>query len=59
MTFNEVLERFKTKAEIAKQLGVTYQAVQQWEEADKVPLGRQFQIELITNGQLKASEQAA
>ena len=59
MTFQEVLEHFGTKRKIATVLGITIQAVQQWADTGKVPLGRQFQIELVTEGKLQASREAA
>lgn len=59
MTFQEVLDHFGTKRKIATDLGITIQAVQQWADSGKVPLGRQFQIELVTKGKLQAPKEAA
>lgn len=59
MTFQEVLDHFGTKRKIATDLGITIQAVQQWADSGKVPLGRQFQIELVTKGKLQAQKEAA
>lgn len=59
MNFQEVLKHFGTKRKIATELGITIQAVQQWADTDKVPLGRQFQIELVTDGKLQAPREAA
>ena len=60
MTLNETLEHFKVgPSALAKKLGVTPGAVSQWKE--KIPETRQWQIELMTGGALKAekTEQAA
>lgn len=42
--------------ETAKQLDITYQAISQWFAAGKVPRGRQFEIQDLTNGALKVDE---
>lgn len=47
---------FKTQAAIARALKVTRQAVAQWEE-NGIPIGRQYQIEVLTNGELQADRQ--
>jgi len=44
---------FKTPARMARKLGISRQAVNSWGKYP--PLGRQFQIELLTNGELKAT----
>ena len=54
MNFEQVLAEYGDKKTIAEACNVSYQAVQQWEESGKVPSGRQFQIEIKTNGKLKA-----
>lgn len=59
MTLDSVLEHFKTKAAIARSMDITPQAVQQWFDAGKIPFARQFQLQVITKGKLKASNQRA
>lgn len=55
MTLTDVLEHFKAKpSELAEKLGVTPGAISQWREG--IPKSRQFQIQILTNGALKASE---
>lgn len=56
MTPHQVFQYFGGKAETARALGITYQAVDKWET---VPRGRQFEIQHITNGKLKAERTAA
>lgn len=58
MTPNQVIEHFDGIPKAAKALGITYQAIQQWILKGEVPEGRQYQIELLTNGQLKADRSA-
>ena len=52
MKKKDVIKYFGNISETARQLGCHRQAVQQW--PDIVPLGRQYQIEVITKGELKA-----
>lgn len=54
MTLNDVLAHFKMKpSELAEQLGVTPGAISQWK--DGIPVSRQWQIEAMTGGALKAA----
>jgi hypothetical protein len=53
MKKNDILEYFGRGVDIAKTLEIEPQAFYQWEE-DKVPYGRQLEIEKLTNGKLKA-----
>jgi hypothetical protein len=48
------VEHFGSVRALAEVLGVTVQAVYDW--GDDVPLGRDFQIEVLTRGALKARE---
>jgi len=53
VTLNDVLAHFNMKpSELAEKLGVTAGAISQWKSG--IPAGRQFQIEIMTNGRLKA-----
>lgn len=54
MTKTQAIKHFGSVSALAKTLGVTYEAVRQWEV---VPELRQYQIERITKGALKASLQ--
>ena len=51
---NEIIRRFGSQVELARQLGVTQAAVAQWVSDEKVPPYRAIQIERITDGQFKA-----
>lgn len=57
MTPKQVVDYFGgTIPKAAKQLDVTYQAISQWLAANKVPRGRQFEIQDLTDGGLKVDK---
>ncbi len=56
MKKQEVLEYFGGIKQTAKALGVSIQAVYKWES---VPLGRQYQIQVMTGGRLQAKSSGA
>lgn len=56
MTKKEAIEFFGSPAELAKAIGVKAPSIYSWGKL--VPIGRQYQIEKITKGRLKASEPA-
>lgn len=56
MTKSQAIKHFGSISALARALSVTYEAVRQWEV---VPELRQYQIERITKGALKASQQDA
>lgn len=51
MTKTQAIEHYGSISALAKALKVTYEAVRQW---DSVPELRQYQIERLTQGALKA-----
>lgn len=52
MTKSQAITHFGSISTLAKALGTTYEAVRQW--GDEVPELRQYQIEVISQGALKA-----
>ena len=50
----EIIQRFGSQVELARQLGVTQAAVAQWVSDERIPPYRAIQIERITDGQFKA-----
>ena len=58
MTPKDLIEHFKTQSEIARVLGCGQPSVSEWFEKNHIPEGRQYQIELATNGALRASKPA-
>ncbi len=53
MTYREILRHFGSQAEIARQAGVTVAAVKRWQQQG-IPLPRQYQLQVLTDGKLKA-----
>ena len=51
MTKAEALQYFGSGAELARRLGCRRQSVHGWRE---IPIGRQYQIEVLTSGALLA-----
>lgn len=58
MTPHDLLKHYGTKAEIARALGIEPASLTTWFKDGEVPEGRQYQIELATNGALRASKPA-
>ncbi len=48
----EAIKHFGSSTELAKALGVSKATISQWGESP--PIGRQFQIQVITKAKLKA-----
>lgn len=55
MTVHEVIHHFDGIPGVAKALGISYQAVQQWADKGRVPMGRQWELQALTDGKLKVS----
>jgi len=53
MTTQEVLAHFGSHSSVADALGIRRQSIYLWGE--EPPKGRQFQIQVLTKGKLKAS----
>lgn len=49
------IDYFGSIPKLARALKITYEAVRQW--GDEVPELRQYQLEKITNGELKAGQE--
>jgi len=52
MTRTDAINHFGSQAALAKALGIGRASVNGWGE--EIPIGRQFQIEVLTDGVLKA-----
>lgn len=52
----DVLSHFKTATKAAEVLGISKSAVSQW--GKRVPIGRAYQIQAITGGQLAVNPSA-
>ncbi len=51
MKTSDAVAFFKTKSNLAKQLGITHSSISQW--GQEVPELRAFQLERLTGGELK------
>lgn len=58
MTYEQLIEHFGSQAAAARAIGIKPPSVAEWKE-DGIPLPRQAQYELLTNGELKAERVAA
>lgn len=54
MRTEEVVKHFGSKIEIARALGIWHTAISAWGEYP--PMGRQYELEVMTKGKLKASK---
>lgn len=55
----EAIEHFGNQIELAKAVGVTQPTVSGWKTAGKIPEPRQFHIEVVTRGKLRADRPTA
>ena len=52
MTYDQVIKRFGTQIRLAAVLGITQPTISAWGKV--VPARYQFQLEVLTNGELRA-----
>ena len=58
MKFSEVMVYFDYKmVNIARALNMKAQSITPWHKKDKIPYPRQCELEILTNGELKASKE--
>lgn len=57
MTYDDLIQHFKTQRAVAETLGLTQPSISDWKERG-VPHLRQIQIETITRGKLRADPEA-
>jgi hypothetical protein len=56
MTYQELIDHFKTQAAAARALDIKQPSIAGWKDSG-IPTPRQYQIEIITGGKLKADGQ--
>ncbi|HBO2222479.1 TPA: helix-turn-helix domain-containing protein, partial [Pseudomonas aeruginosa] len=56
MNMNEAIQHFGSKKKLAEALGIRPSAVTQW--GDSIPVGRQYQLQVISKNKLKADQKA-
>lgn len=58
MSPQEAIEYFGTQNALAAALGVTQPTISGWKTTGQIPVPRQFQLEVVTEGKLKAERPA-
>lgn len=54
MNMQDLIDHFGTQSAIAKALGTSDQVVSAWKVKNRIPLGRQYEIQILTAGKLRA-----
>jgi hypothetical protein len=57
MNTQDLKNHFGTLTAAAKALGTSIQVVSAWNTKDRIPPGRQFEIQILTGGKLQADPQ--
>ena len=57
MRIKDAIRHFGSSAALARALGISRQSIHDWD--DVVPEGRQWQLEVVTNGALRAKRPKA
>lgn len=57
MTRTDAIKHFGSIQAMAAALGISYEAIRQW--GDEIPELRQYQIEILTEGKLRADKPGA
>lgn len=57
MRTKQAIKHFGSAAQLARKLGISRQSINDW--GDEVPEGRQYQLEILTNGALRAKRPPA
>jgi len=52
----EAIDYFGTKSEMARALGIEPQSITLWVDDDRIPILRQYHIQVVTKGKLKADK---
>lgn len=59
MTYEEAIQHYQTQSALAKALGIKGPSVAEWKANGTIPLTRQYQIEVLSGGKLKADRRSA
>lgn len=59
MTPDDLIGHFGSVTATARALGVRPPSVSEWKATGRVPQGRQFQAEVLTDGALRAEQQSS
>jgi len=55
MTFQDLKDHFGTQSDIARALRTSAQVVSAWKK-NGIPVGRQYEIQVLTGGKLRADQ---
>lgn len=55
MDMHSITRHFGSQRAVAEKLGVTEAAVSAWKARGRIPLGRQYELQILTNGHLRAA----
>ena len=53
MTYTEACAHFGGERELAAALSISRQAVNLWKKLDVIPIGRAYQLQVLTRGRLR------
>ena len=53
MKTQDAIDYYGNQVELAKALGVTKQAITQWKETGILPIGRAYQMQVVTGGDME------
>ncbi len=54
MNIQDLINHFGSQAAIARALGTSDQVVSAWKAKNRIPIGRQYEIQILTAGKLRA-----
>jgi hypothetical protein len=54
MNMQDLISHFGSQTAAAKAIGTSIQVVSSWKTKGRIPLGRQYEIQVLTGGQLRA-----
>lgn len=55
MDTQDLIDHFGTLTNAAKAIGTSIQVVSAWNTKNRIPLGRQYEIQVLTGGKLRAN----
>lgn len=54
MNMQDLIDHFGSQAAVAKAVGTSDQVVSAWKVKGRIPIGRQYEIQILTGGKLRA-----
>ena len=54
MNMQDLISHFGSQTAVARALGTSVQVVSAWKTKNRIPLGRQYEIQILTAGKLRA-----